>query len=370
MVINLKNETDLSGFYIVFRGSTNLEKKGTYGIAHLSEHIYCKAIEDLQDELQQYKIEWNAYTSSNEVVFYFTGLEEFLCKYRDVIVEKMMSFVPTAEMLQKEKLIVIEEYLDSFTDQFQSFRSNLTRRTDGDYSPIGLKEDIENITYDDFMAFYNMQYGNPDMIVSVSKTFVYVNDTIQFTDRAKLNKTIWEAELSAPLEGSTFPESDKVSIVYTQEVDVKDAALMRILCTALGSGLNSPLYQEIREKRGLAYFVYAFLSNTGNKYTLEISTSTTKGNESKVEEALLEVFNNPTKHITSERLNTIKESAYIDGKIKKINQHRNIGDYLDPLNAEVKQLYPMVSLEDLHGLAEKYMKLDKFIFHSENTLYV
>ncbi len=35
MIINLKSQTDLSGFYVVYEGSTNLEKSGWYGISHL-----------------------------------------------------------------------------------------------------------------------------------------------------------------------------------------------------------------------------------------------------------------------------------------------------------------------------------------------
>ena len=41
VLINKTNETDLSGFYLVYRGSTNLEKKGWYGISHLLEHLKC-----------------------------------------------------------------------------------------------------------------------------------------------------------------------------------------------------------------------------------------------------------------------------------------------------------------------------------------
>ena len=42
MIINLKSQTNLSGLYVVYEGSTNLEKKGNYGISHLMEHLMCK----------------------------------------------------------------------------------------------------------------------------------------------------------------------------------------------------------------------------------------------------------------------------------------------------------------------------------------
>lgn len=131
MIKNLKNETDLSGLYFVYNGSTNLEKKGWYGIAHLMEHLKCKAFDDLQDTLQANGISWNAYTSDNQIVFYFTGLEEYLAPFRNTLIERM--YLPLenyvdSDILENEKNIVLEEYQDSFTNQNEIFYMNLFRK--------------------------------------------------------------------------------------------------------------------------------------------------------------------------------------------------------------------------------------------------
>ncbi len=67
MIINLKSETELSGFYVVYEGSTNLEKKGNFGISHLMEHLCCKSVDLLQEEFDRDSIDWNAYTSGAEI---------------------------------------------------------------------------------------------------------------------------------------------------------------------------------------------------------------------------------------------------------------------------------------------------------------
>ena len=72
MIVNLKSQTDLSGFYVVFYGSTNLEERGIYGISHLMEHLICKNFEHLRDDFEREGIDWNAYTTQNEIVFFFT----------------------------------------------------------------------------------------------------------------------------------------------------------------------------------------------------------------------------------------------------------------------------------------------------------
>ena len=38
MIVNLKSQSNLSGLYVVYEGSTNIEKKGNLGISHLMEH--------------------------------------------------------------------------------------------------------------------------------------------------------------------------------------------------------------------------------------------------------------------------------------------------------------------------------------------
>jgi len=120
MLINLKSQTDLSGFYMVYYGSTLLEKRGNYGISHLMEHLMCKNFEKLRETFEKEGIDWNAYTSSNEIVFYFTGLDEYLDKRRYELVELMSEFNVTKEQFENERKIVLQEYSDYFSDQTES----------------------------------------------------------------------------------------------------------------------------------------------------------------------------------------------------------------------------------------------------------
>ena len=89
MIINLKSQSEMSGLYIIYTGSVHNERKGIYGIAHLMEHLFFKSIRDLEKQFEKYGIETNAYTNSNEVVFYATGLEKYLSKFRDEFFDKI-----------------------------------------------------------------------------------------------------------------------------------------------------------------------------------------------------------------------------------------------------------------------------------------
>ena len=67
MIINLKSQNDLSGFYIIYEGSTNLETPGFYGIAHLLEHLCVKTFFHLLEDFDRDSIDWNAYTDNNQI---------------------------------------------------------------------------------------------------------------------------------------------------------------------------------------------------------------------------------------------------------------------------------------------------------------
>ena len=103
MIINLKSENELSGFYIVYEGSTNLENKGNFGISHLMEHLFCKNFDHLLDDFDRDGISWNAYTDTNLINFYFTGLESKLSKYREKIIELISNFSKAPELLELAK---------------------------------------------------------------------------------------------------------------------------------------------------------------------------------------------------------------------------------------------------------------------------
>ncbi len=361
MIKNLKNETDLSGLYFVYNGSTNLEKKGIYGIAHLMEHLKCKAFDDLHDELQANAISWNAYTTDNQVVFYFTGLEEYLAPFRDIIIERM--YLPfnnyvDIDILENEKQIVLEEYQDSFTNQNEIFYMNLFRKKFNHYSPIGLKEDIEKFSLEDCQDFYDVQYKNPDMIINISKTYE-LSKELSFEDRKDVLKNDWKENLNAPLEQrADFPES--LCLYYYRSIEEKDISVVKLINSLLGSGLNSPLYQEIREKRALCYHVGSYVHEIGKLPLVLVGIMTSPEKATVAHETLSEVLKNSDIHMTQNRLDTIRKSMIISKKKSLINRHANISDILDENIKALNDIIENITLEEVMEVYNKYFDLTTF----------
>ena len=358
MIINLKSETELSGFYVVYEGSTNLEKKGWFGISHLMEHLMCKNFDHLQEDFDRDGIDWNAYTSSNEIVFYLTGLEDKVNKWKGEFMDLLGEFNVTKEQFENERNIVLEEYMDCFNDQTQTHMLNLSRKLFGDYDPIGLKEDLEKLKYMDCLNFFELQYAKPTKIINVSKNKPYKNNTIDFAKR-DITKTIEFGENDVDLELSN-EFKDKTSIAILSPIIEEDFAYVHFINAMLSLGLKSPLYQEIREKKGLVYYVHCYQSRVNNQGINTISTQTSNKNYNGVVDAVKEVITNPDKYLTKERFDLVKDYYKVRMAKDEILRYKNVNQYINPEGWSVYDILDKVNMKKIKEVYKKYYNFDKF----------
>ena len=344
MIINLKSQTDLSGLYVVFYGSTNLETKGIYGISHLLEHLLCKNIDHLQDEYETMGIDWNAYTSSNEIVFHLTGLDSILKKYKYNFVDLLTNFNITKEQFENERQIVLEEYADYFNNQTYSHYMNLFRKKYNKFDAIGLRQDLESLTFMDCIKFFEKQFQKPSKIINVSKKNPFEYD-VDF-DTPKYKQDFKAGDYKADIEvGNDF--KDKTSMIILSPVIKSDYPTISFINAMLSSGLTSPLYQEVREKRGLAYYVSMSLDRIGNEGINEISTLTSNKNVDKVIECVNEVIGNPDKYMTKERFDIIKSSYLIRFKKQEINRFSNVNKWIGPKEWNLSEIIRDITFDDV-----------------------
>jgi hypothetical protein len=363
MIINLESQTDLSGFYVVYEGSTNLEKKGIYGISHLMEHLMCKNFDHLQEDFDKDGIDWNAYTSSNEIVFYLTGLDEKVNKWKSEFMDLLGDFKVTKEEFENERNIVLEEYMDSFNNQTESHILNLSRKLFKDFDPIGLRSDLEGLKFMDCLNFYELQYAKPTKIINVSKNKKYKNNTIDFEER-KIVKNLEFGNHKVPLElNNDF--KDKTSIAILSPVIEEDFAYVHFINSMLSLGLKSPLYQEIREKKGLVYYVHCYQSRMNQEGLNTISTLTSNKNFNAVVDSVKDVINNPKKFLTKDRFNLVKDYYTVRQKKDEILRYRNVNQWINPEGWSVYDILDEVNLKKVMEVYDKYFNFDKFYISND-----
>lgn len=363
MIINLKSQNDLSSFYIIWEGSTNLEKKGNLGISHLVEHLQTKMIDHLQEDFDRDGVEWNLWTSSNEICMYIQGLDEKVNKWKHVIMDLIFNFKITKEDFENERKIVIEEYMDSFNEQSESHMLNLSRKLFNDFGPIGLREDLENLKFMDIINFWEIQYSKPTKIINVSKNNTYKNNTIDFAER-EIIKPVTFGNFENPLElNNDF--KDKTSIIMLSPVIEEDFAYVHFINSMLSLGLKSPLYQEIREKRGLVYYVHCYQSRMNRQGVSSISTQTSNKNFNAVVDSVKTVLDNPSKHLTKDRFNLVKEFYKVRMQKDEILRHNNVNKWINPEGWSVYDILDDVKLKKINEVYEKYFKFDNFYISSD-----
>jgi predicted Zn-dependent peptidase len=354
-ILNLKNPTELSGFYLVYKGSVLNEKVGIRGISHLMEHLCCKNFDHLLEEFDQNGIDWNAYTADDVVVFYFQGLEEKLSKYRDVVVDLMSKFNVTEEQFKNEKQIVIEEYENSFNEQTECHSENLFRKLFNTYGPIGELGDLKKLTYQDCLDYFEIQYKNPTMIINVSKDFKYEKVLNFSKPTEKLNKIYRYLKDNDYTLQKSNEFKDKTSIIYLSNVVTNDFVSVSFITDMLGLGLKSPLYIELREKRGLVYYVHCYLDKKSDASGfINISSLTSNNNVNLFKETLDNLLNKPETFLTKERFDLIKDMYLTKFKKREINRYRNVSDFISPNEWNLEYNIESITLEDLKEVYKKY----------------
>lgn len=369
MIVNLNSQTDLSGFYVVFEGSTNIEQKGNYGISHLMEHLLCKNFDHLQDDFERDGIDWNAYTSSNEIVFHLTGLDEKLNKWKYNFNDMLCDFSKiTKEDFEKEKNIVLQEYMDSFNDQTSCHYLNLERKVFDRYNAIGLKEDLENLKYLDCINFFEKQFQYPTKIINVSKKTPYEPKDVIFNTPVyeTMDKYISESAVNPSFE---LPNEfkGKTSLCLMSPFIKENNAHVHFLNSCLSMGLNSPLYQEIREKKGLVYYVSCYQSRMNQSGVTSISTLTTEENVNPVIDCVNDIFSNITEHVTKERFDIVKECLKVNLIKSDISRYGNVSRWINPKGWSTADIIDTLTYDDVINTFESNYNMDKFYISNDKN---
>ncbi|MBM3404482.1 MAG: insulinase family protein [Bacteroidetes bacterium] len=351
---NYHSETELSGFYVVYDGATWNEKPGFLGLSHLCEHLVCKGLDPLQDAFQQHGIRWNAATSDNEVYFYMTGLDKYVKKYMDVFLESLLNVKITREQFLTERKIVLEEYDNDFNIQEEAHLLNLCRKLFGLHRPIGLRKDLEKLKLPDFRDFQNTWFRQPSRIFTVSGSCD--NHSVCHPMPAGMNGTDVRYLPSNPFVFEKTSEfHEKSSVILLSSVITSDFPVVYFICAMLGSGLKSPLYDEIREKRGLVYYISCNMDRLSNQAGLVmIDTITANENAMEVIDLVRMVLEKKEKYLTRERFQVIRESILIHLRIQEINRHQTVVQYFKPWNWQLESIIHDLTLEEVYRVYDRY----------------
>ncbi len=259
------------------------ESLSTAGASHFLEHLLFKGTKrrsslDISSAIEAVGGETNAFTSKEYTCFYARVIDKDLPLAVDVISDLITSSVVKQEDVDAERKVVLEEIAMRDDDPSDLIHDLFLERYYGD-TPLGRPilgtvDSIKSMSQTTVFNYYKKRYRPQDIVVAVAGNIKHKNvvrlveDALSkdnFLDQSKVNYQI-RASGNVKVTGKgrvtlLDRKTEQAHIVYgvpSVARDDKRRFALSILSSALGGGMSSRLFQEIREKRGLAYSTYAY----------------------------------------------------------------------------------------------------------------
>lgn len=359
MILNIESRTELSGFYVVYNRTVINEKEGIYGISHLIEHLISHNFDDtFIEEFQNSGLLWNAYTSPTNIVFYLSGLDKYVTKYKSEFLNRLSHINISQKEFQLEKTVLLEEYTSIFNMQSPSHLLNLYRKKLNSYSSIGKKKDIEGITLEECEQYFNNHYSKPSKIINVSKNNSFVSD-IEFNDfrndyhYSYVNNSNKDIDKYKSL-------LNKSSIIYLSPIIEDNWGTVFFINYLLSNGINSPLYKNIRKKAGLAYYIRCTIDRLSD-YS-GISIISTETDDDKVNKLMMTLNNtlSDLSFLTESKFDQVKNSIINKINTIDINRHINVETYIKPETWSIENNIHDITLDNVIETYKKYYTVDNF----------
>ncbi|NUT31862.1 MAG: insulinase family protein [Hamadaea sp.] len=278
------------------------------GASHFLEHLLFKGTEkrtalDISAAIEAVGGETNAFTTKEYTCYYARVLDADLPLAIDVMCDAVANSVLADADVETERGVILEEIAmseDEPSDEVHDLHAELVY---GDH-PLarlisGTVESITPMSRDAIHEFYRSRYAPPVMVVAAAGRL----DHDEVVDRvvAALAGTPLDTAPGVPVEpramDALVPFAEPRAVTRHKETEQAHLVLggpgigrrderrfaVGVLNNVLGGGMSSRLFQEIREKRGLAYSVYSYTSQYAETGTFGVYAGCAPG---KVDEVL------------------------------------------------------------------------------------
>ncbi|MDT0201145.1 pitrilysin family protein [Nocardioides sp. AE5] len=256
-----------------------------HGASHFLEHLLFKgtwerSAMDISVALDEVGGEFNAFTAKEYTCFHARVLDHDLPMVIDVLGDMITNSLITAEDVEAEREVILDE-IAMHDDDPDDVAHNLWAAQAWGSTPLGrpiagTESSIRGLGRDQIARFHRTHYRGDNMVIAVAGNLDHA--TVVRQVRAAFGRNGFLAGAGAPRTVRTAarprrltPGVARVQRPFEQaNVVLGVNGLVRgderrfalgVLNTALGGGTSSRLFQEVRERRGLAYSVFSFASH-------------------------------------------------------------------------------------------------------------
>lgn len=360
-------------------GSGN-EKPDFNGLSHFIEHMMFKGTQkrgmaEIAQEMDTLGGQIGASTGREFTCYYGKVLDEHLDQIVDILSDIFCNSVFDIKEIEREKKVILEEikmYEDTPDELIHdNFIQDIWSNHPLGQSILGSKEIITNLQREKIIDFWQHHYIPEETVISVAGN-VSVTEVVRLIEnsfckefKATISKFDSKAPIITPKMTSYQRDLEQVHMCLgTLGISVTDddRFVLRILNTILGSGMSSRLFQEIREKRALAYDVHSYINSYQKAGLFVVSVGTSPEHYQEAVNIILKEFSRlKEEYVHEDELKRTKEKikvmlvlAFEDSTYrmsKLAEQELNFGRFFSI--DEILELIDRVSVADIQRVAQK-----------------
>jgi predicted Zn-dependent peptidase len=364
------------------------EAPATAGASHFLEHLLFKGTPsrnalEISSAIESVGGEMNAFTSKEYTCFYARVIDTDLPMAVDVISDLITSSIVTAEDVDAERKVVLEEIAMRDDDPSDLVHDLYAETYYGDTAlgrPIlGTIDSINNMSRSTVFNYYKKRYLPQDLVVAVAgnikhkRVVAMVEEALSRDDFLDVQGTP-QIRPNTPVKrgkqgrvGIIYRKSEQAHMFYGMEGVARNddrRFTMGVLSSALGGGMSSRLFQEIREKRGLAYSVYSYAQQFAGSGQIGFyaGCNPTKATEviNIIQEVLADVASNGMSHEEIQRAKGAVRGSLVLSQEDSASRMSRIGKseivYGDIMGFdEILKAVARVTPEDVRVIASEFL---------------
>ena len=357
----------------LFGVGSRYEDKAHNGLSHFLEHMFFKGTKnrpstlDISRELDSVGAGYNAYTGEEYTGYFVRVPSEHFDMGLDVLTDMLQNSKFDAEELEREKGVIIEE-INMYNDDPKSKVELIARELVYPDQPLGrfvagVKENIKAVTREEMVSYKNTHYTPENMVIVIAGG----QGKTDWLDAVKEKFAAVPAgaknDYSKAIEAQSEPqvrvfkkETDQVNFILgfrsISHLD-KRRPIMRVLTNLMGQMMSSRLFIEVREKRGLCYYVNADMIDFADTGFWAVSAGVDPNRaEEAVKVILAEIEKLKTDLISDEELSRAQENL-------KGHLYLGLEESMAVATYIAEQELLMGKIEDPDHLVKDYEKVTK-----------
>ncbi|MDP2638053.1 MAG: pitrilysin family protein [Candidatus Levybacteria bacterium] len=370
---------------IMVGAGSRYETKLNNGISHFLEHMAFKGTEkrpsamDITSIIDGMGGQFNASTGKEVTAYYIKSEAGKVETSIDILSDMLKNSKLDANEIEKEKGVIIEEINMNEDSPMRDIGDIYESLAYGDtplgWNIAGEKDIVRKITREDFLSYMKSLYSSHNMTVvfagginkekSVELAEKYLGDMTRF-DTLRYNE--YEENQKKPEIFIKTKKTEQAHIAIgfkTVKSDHPDKYPLEVLASILGGGMSSRLFHEVREKRGLGYYV----GTSAESYQDAGTLVTTAGVDPKRIKEAISVIMEEHKKVQSSKFKVQsselkKSKEYLKGHmVLGLENSRSVAYYYASQELlekkidnpqEVMEKIDAVTIDQLENIAKKY----------------